>query len=174
VAIDQWYVGEPLSADELNTYAPLGVVAQGNRGSSKTGITSLVGYLRVDGVPLVNGRAYMVVAQNLRLAISGTTPGTSDHFKMTITYDGTGSAAGTGSTEIGRSEFSPIASGTADDTMPPIIGWVLPSADVTGSFLLTAQRTAGVATYDVQADTGGIWLTVIDMGAAVADTGVDI
>jgi hypothetical protein len=174
MALDPWYVGEPLSADELNTYAPLGVVAQGNRGSNKTGITALVGYLRIDGVPLVTGRAYMVLAQNLRVGISGTTPGTTDHFKMTVTYDGTGAAAGTGSTEIGRSEFSPIAAGTADDSLSPITGWVLPSADATGSFLLTAQRTAGVATYDVQADTGGIWLTVVDMGYAVADAGVDI
>ena len=132
----------------------------------------MTGYLRLDGVSLVNGKSYVVLAQNIRIDISGTVAAT-DHYKFEIRADYTGAAAGTGSTEIGRSEIS-SAGTTLDDTAPPVFGWAKPSSDVTASFLLTATRVAGAATVSVQADTGGIWLTVIDMGWAVADTGVDV
>lgn len=152
---------------------PGGVIAQGIRTSNKT-FTTVTGYLRVDGVALLDDRAYMVIAHNLRIDISAGAAA-NDHYKFEIRQDLTGAAATTSSTEIARSELTSASTSTAqDDSFPPCIGWVFPTADVTGSFLLTATRTAGSATVAVQADTGGILLSVIDMGLAVADTGVDV
>jgi len=153
---------------------PAGIIGYANRTSNKS-FTTVVGYLRLDSIPLTAGRAYMVMAQNLRLDIS-VTGGATDHIKFAITYDLTGAAAGTGSTELGRSEGSWPTSGTGvDDSVPPVIGWLFPASDVaSASFLLTVVRTAGSGTYAVQADSPGINLTVVDMGIAVADTGTDI
>jgi len=172
VAIDQWYVGEPLAADELNTYAPLGIIAWGNRGSNKSLSTTNTGYLRIDGVPMKNGKTYAVVAANVRLSIT-TSVGASDHYVIDVRQDLTGAAATTASTEIGRSEMT-AANTTSDDSFPPIIALVHPSADVTGSFLLSARFVAGAITAALQADSPGINLFVVDLGYAVADTGVDI
>lgn len=164
--------GTRLTAAVLRGMFPAGVIAQGNRTTNKS-FTTITGYLRLDDVELVDGRAYMIVAQNLRIDISGGAAA-NDHYKFDLRYDGTGAAATTTSAEIGRSELTTASTSTAqDDSLPPAVGWVIPTADVTASFLLCATRTAGGATVAVQADTGGVWLTVFDMGVAVADTGVD-
>jgi len=172
MAIDSWFVGRPLSADDLNDAYPLGIIALGNRGSNKALSTTNTGYLRVDGVALKNGRTYAVVAANIRLSIT-TSVGASDHYTADIRQDLTGAAATTASTEIGRSELT-AANSTSDDTYPPIIALVHPSADVTGSFLLSARFVTGAITASLQADSPGINLFVVDLGIAVADTGVDI
>lgn len=165
--------GNRFTAARIAAAFPAGVIAQGNRTSNKT-FTTITGYLRLDSVPLLDGRSYMIVAHNLRIDVSAGAAA-NDHYKFDLRYDGTGAAATTTSAEIGRSELTTASTSTAqDDSFPPVIGWVNPSADATGSFLLTATRTAGGATVAVQADTGGVWLTVFDMGIAVADTGVDV
>lgn len=173
MATSTFTAGQRLTAAFMREAYPKGVIAQGIRTSNKT-FTTVTGYLRLDSIPLLNGRVYLIMAQNLRVDISAGAAA-NDHYKFEIRYDGTGAAATTTSTEIGRSELTSASTSTAqDDSFPPAIGWVLPSADVTGSFLLTATRTAGAATVAVQADTGGIFLTVFDMGFTVADSGVDI
>lgn len=166
--------GNRVTAARLSGAFPAGIVGYANRTSNKS-FTTVTGYLRLDSIPLVSGRAYLVMAQNLRLDIS-VTGGATDHIKFAITYDLTGAAAGTGSTELGRSEGSWPTSGTGvDDSLPPILGWLFPSSDVaSASFLITVIRTAGSGTYAVQADSPGINLIVADMGLAVADTGTDI
>ncbi len=160
-----------LTAAFMRDAYPQGVIAQGNRTSNKT-FTTITGYLRVDNVELLDGRCYMITAQNMRISVTAGAAA-SDHYNFDLRYDGTGAAATTTSTEIGRAELSSDST-TEDNSAPIVVGWVNPTADATGSFLLCATRTAGGATVAVQADNGGIWLTVIDMGIAVADTGVDV
>lgn len=163
-------VGDLVTADLLGTF-PAGVIAFGNRTTNKA-FTTITGYLRVDGVPLLNGRTYMITAQNIRLSITAGAAA-NDHYKFDLRYDGTGAAATTASTEIGRCEITSDTNAD-DDSAPIVVGWVYPSADATGSFLLSATRVTGAATCEVQADSGGIWLTVFDMGVAASDTGVDV
>jgi hypothetical protein len=174
VATTTFTAGQRLTANFMRLAYPMGVIAQGIRTSNKAFTTTETGYLRLDDVDLIDGRAYMIVAQNLRVAIAGTRTA-NDHAKFVVRYDGTGAAATTSSTEIGRSENSTGTPTVQNDSFPPAIGWVLPTADVTGSFLLSAIETnSTTATYEVQADPGGVLLTVFDMGIAVADSGVDV
>lgn len=158
--------GSRLTATLLDGAYPQGVIAQGNRTSAKATISTESGYLRVDSVALESGRTYMIVAQNLRVT---QTVGT-DHFKFNLRYDGTGASATTSSTEIGRDELTTSTS----DSIGPVMGWVNPGSDATGSFLLSLVRTSGTGTATVNADTGGVWLTVIDLGVAVTNTGVAV
>jgi hypothetical protein len=165
--------GNRWTAARISGAFPAGIIGYANRTSNKS-FTTVTGYLRLDSIPLVSGRAYLVMAQNIRVSIS-VAAGATDHLKFAITHDLTGATAGTGSTELGRAEASfPSYGTTFNDTIPAVLGWVFPTSDVTASFLLTATRVAGSGTYAVQADTPGINLIVSDMGLAVADTGTDI
>ena len=145
------------------------VVSRGNRAtaSSATSGGTELGVLRVDGVNLIGGHSYMVIADHLRPDLTVTT----DRAKYTLRWNDTGVAATTSSTELGRTE----AAGGDLNSMGVIIGWVHPAADVSGaSFILTISRPSGTGTVTALADTGGMNITIIDVNLTVPDTGVDL
>lgn len=162
--------GAPILASTINDLiaASLNRLVQGNRAtaSSTTSGTTELGILRLDNLVLKNGYAYEFVCGNIRPTLSVPT----DHFKLLLRYSSAG-AATTSSTEIGRAEET-VAS---LNNWPMPTGWVLPGADTTtASVLLSVVRTSGTGTFTTNADTGGLWLTVVNHGVAAADTGVDI
>jgi hypothetical protein len=161
--------GQIVNYDDIATVA---ILARGNRTSNKTLVLTETGYLRVDNCALVGGHAYMVICANVRLNVT-TLGAATDHYKIALRYDDTGVAATTASTEVGRAETS-ADSTAADNSFPPIIGFVFPTVDVLGSFILTANFTNNAPTTALQADTPGINLVVVDLGETVTDTGVDI
>lgn len=170
MALPDIAVGDMWTADLIQTL-PQGVVYQGNRAAApgaSSGTTAL-GILRLDNMVLKAGNAYEFVSGNLRGTTTVTT--LADHFKFALAYSSAG-AATAASSEIGRSEFG---GQETTDSVPPITGWVVPGTTTsTASILLYVVRTSGTGTVTVNVDTGGQWLTVIDHGVAVADTGVDV
>ncbi len=162
--------GQRLTSDLLNSI-PQGLVYQGNRSSvsSTSSGTVELSIMRIDNMVLRAGYAYFVTVGNFRATIA--TPGAN--FKVALKYSSAG-AATTSSTEIGRAEINPAI--TTQSWVPPT-GWIMPaSATTTASVLLSVLRTNSVAasTFTTIADTGGLWLNVIEAGIAVADTGIDL
>lgn len=173
MALPDIEVGDEVTADLLNSL-PKGVVYQGNR-TSTAGATSAgteLGLLRLDDMVLLSGRCYQVIANNPRPDLTTVT----DRVKFTLRYNSAGTAT-TSSTEIGRSEIRNQEATTGFDinNFPQPMGWINPTSDTTtGSVMLSVARATGAGTVTVPPDTGGLWLTVIDHGMAVADTGVDV
>lgn len=162
--------GTRLTAAALDGAYAQGVVAQGNRTTVKTVTGSEAGVLRLDALALKNGNTYLFLAHNLRIVGTGTP--SNAHFACRLRYSAAG-AAGTGDNEIGRVEWTEN-SALAYDSAPMVMGWVNPSADTSSaSCLLTVIQASGTATTpQLNNDPGGIWLTVIDLGVAVPNTGV--
>lgn len=162
--------GTRLTAAALDGAYAQGVVAQGNRTTAKAVTGSEVGVLRLDGLVLKSGNTYLFAAHGLRITGSGTPA--NAHFACRIRYNGT-ATAGTGDNEIGRCEWTEN-SALAYDSAPVVLGWVNPAVDTTsGSCLLTVVQSSGTATSpQLNNDSGGMWLSVIDLGVAVPNTGV--
>lgn len=166
--------GDPIYASTINDIIRSGLnstVAQGNRPSAAgpTSGTTALGILRLDNLNLQAGHLYEFICGNIRATIG--TPGAN--FKLYLAYSSAG-AATTASTEIGRAEQNPPNSTW---NWPAPSGWVIPGADTTtASVLLAVVRTSSGAnsTFTTLADTGGLWLTVVDHGVAAVDTGVDV
>lgn len=168
--------GDPILASTINdifTASLNSIVAQGNRSTASSTIGTTVnvatGILRLDNLVLKAGNEYQFICGNIRPTIS--TPGAN--FKFFLAYSAAG-AATTSSTEIGRSETNP---GISTNSWPQPTGWVIPGSDTTtASVLLAGVRTnsAAASTLVTNADTGGLWLTVVCRGVGVADTGVDV
>jgi hypothetical protein len=167
MALPDLAVGAELDSDLLNAL-PKGVVYQGNRTSTKSGVTTEDGVLRIDGMTLLNGRTYFVIVGNIRPALTTQT----DRAIFKLHYNSAGTAVNA-SPEIGRTEFINSANLNVS-SLAQTTGWINPTADTsTGSVLFTIARS-GVGTISLPPDTGGLWLTVIDYGIAVADTGIDL
>lgn len=170
MALPDIAVGDLWTADAVQSL-PQGVVYQGNRStaSSTTSGTTALGILRIDNMVLKAGYAYNFVCGNIRATIA--TPGAN--FKLYLAYSSSG-AATTASSEIGKSEQNPPNSTW---NWPRPDGWVVPGTTTSAaSILLAIVRTnsAAASTFVTLADTGGLWLSVIDYGVAVSDTGVDV
>lgn len=149
---------------------PRGVVARGERTSTKVITNTEAGFHRIDAVPIYSGRSYMVMAHGLRVSVTGTFP---DHYAFRCRYSTSG-AATTSSTEIGRSELTVAATGALDNASA-LFGFVEPNADVTGSFIFTVIRSAGSGTSPtLQVDGGSIYFRVVDLGIAVPSSGTDL
>ncbi len=150
-----------------------GIIASHRRATNKAFDTTETGYIRLDDVPLLGGRSYLVIADSLRVAIAGTRT-VNDHVKFTIRQNNSGVAT-TASTEIGRAENSTGTGSGSNDTVPNVIAVLNPASDLNASFLLSAVEVPSTtATYAVQSDTGNIGLTVYDMGLQGVDTGTDV
>lgn len=156
--------------DTIEARYARGVVYYGNRTSTAgptSGSTEL-GVLRLDGMTLTSGRIYKVDVSNVRpdTTVSG------DGVKLTLRHNSAGTAT-TGSTEIGRSESN--VAGVDQDMVPSPTGLIIPGSTVaTNSVLLSIVRFSGTGTISLTGDTGGLWMTVTDLGPAPSDTGVDV
>ena len=171
MALPDLSTGRELDSDLLNSL-PKGVVYQGNRTSVSSASTGTeISVLRLDGMTLLNGRTYELKTGNIRPSMSVGT----DKVKVNLKYNSAGTAT-TASTEIGRWEgLAGIAAGAVVNSITPISGWVNPVADTAvGSLLFSFQRVAGTGSITINPDAGGLWLTVIDHGIVVADTGIDL
>jgi hypothetical protein len=170
MALPDIEVGDEVTADLLDTL-PAGIIYQGNRASAAgptVGSTEL-GILRIDDMVLKAGREYEFKMGNFRATFSSTTA--TDKFKINLRYSAAGSAT-IASGEIGRCEAYGPASAS---NWPHATGWVIPPSDTTtASILISMIRVGGTGTLTTLADTGGLWLSVIDHGVAVTDTGIDV
>jgi hypothetical protein len=144
-----------------------GMVYFGQRNSNKATAndTVEVGVVRLDSCLLKDGRNYQIAASGLRV-----TGATATHFLCKLRYNPSGTAT-TSSTEVARSEGT-----TPTDNLPSLVAPIqIVGSDVTASFLLTFQRTAGSGAITLNAENvGSMMITVTDMGPVLSDTGTDV
>ncbi len=169
-----WLVlGHAAASD--TAYARAGVIARGYRITSSSGTTTDVGVLRLDDIPIFEGRLYRAqmatscifnsaVANDLiegRFYYSLTGPATTASTLFGTLSIETRTASGAQYTD-GTCAFlpSPVATGAGSATM---------------SVLFSILRTAGTGTINISASASyPIHMIVEDMGPDPGDTGVDV
>lgn len=166
-------LGKVQSGDLPGTH--LGVIARGLRITSSSGTTTEVGVLRIDDIPIFEGRLYRVAMATSCIYNSTVA---NDLMEGRFYYSITGAAV------VGTNLFGTLsietrtASGAqyTDGTMA-----LLPSPVATGdgtgtlSVLFAILRTAGAGTISMPASVNyPIHMVVEDMGVDPGDTGVDI
>jgi len=164
-------IKDDLDAIESDLSSILGngsVVARGDRQTNSTAASAEQSVLRLDNVPLVNGRVYWI----------GTNPLVTD---VTVNNDAprvfirinTAGTATTASTNIALNQ-----SRTADQTIGELLSVGLmytPGATVTASILLSHSRASGTGNVQILgSSTIPIQMWVVDLGDDPGDTGVDL
>lgn len=150
---------------------PKGLAGFAQRVSNSTGTTTEVGVLRLDSIAVKSGRAYRIATSNL--THDSTT--SNDCLQCRLRLNTGGSAATTASTVIGNERPVRLTSTAEEIISGGIYAIYQPGADTTISVLLTVARFAGAGTVNLNASaTVPIEISIEDIGAAVADTGVDI
>lgn len=164
-----WAVGQLITMARLNDKI-FGVLALADRQSNGTGTTTTEQpYLRLDGIPIVNGEAYIITVSPIIL--NSTVAGDQLHIRL---RGNTGGNATIASTLISQAqEFAQNAGGNQKTE-----GYVFPyTATVTGnlSILLSYVRNAGTGTVSILASaTVPARITVQRAGTMPSDTGVDL
>lgn len=151
----------------LDTIQDRDVIAYGNRGSNSSGFTAEAGVMRLDNIPIRNGRRYLIMAPPIHIfsTVANDDVGASLHY----TTDGT--AATTSSTTL-HTDISKVSGASVDrgGTVAPF-GILTGPADAVLSVLLSALRVNGGGTCNLLASMS---VLVIAYGDAVSDTGVDL
>lgn len=144
-----------------------GIVAWGNRTTNSSTTTTEVGVLRIDNIPIVNGRAYRIWTSPMQVYSNIT----NDVVDAKIRTN-TAGAATTGSAQLGAS-LGNVQTSTGTSFPEARTGqWIYNSA-TTGSLsiLLSVARRTGSGNAQI---LGGMDLVVEDIGLVQPDTGVDI
>lgn len=148
-----------------------GVVRRGQRLSSSSTTTTEGGVLRLDSVPLQNGRIYLVCTNSLFFASSVA----ADVITGRLRYNAAGTAT-TSSTIIGEG-------GTTQPTTTsfgtPVTELFVPPSTANYSILLSVARIGGTGNVSIAVATNhpSIELFVLDVTAPTGDpgdTGIDI
>lgn len=142
--------------------APKGIIAYGNRASAKTNIgPTETGILRLDNVPIVNGRAYKIWAAGRPFSTVS-----SDSYRAFLRTSTSGSATTASTSLKERSGSSHLGYNL----------WAIYTATATGnlSVLLSMNLSFGTGLFTSEGDAGGTTMFIEDLGVAVSDTGVDV
>lgn len=169
-----WLVLGRASASDIPT-SRMGVIARGYRITNSTGTTTDVGVLRLDDIPIFEGRLYR--AQLATSAIFNSTVA-NDLMEGRFYYSLTGPAT-TADTLFGTLSIETRTAGGAQYTDGTCA--FLPSPVVAGagsgslSVLFSILRTAGTGTISIPASVNyPIHMIFEDLGPDPGDTGVDI
>lgn len=169
MGITAYGVGDPVTADSLNTYSPLGVIRRGRRTSVTGSITAETGVLRLDNIPVVVNHLYRIATSNINMDSSVA----NDVLTARIRVDATGASATTASTQIAN--IRQVSANINYSVIYPENAYYLASATGTISVLLSALREAGSGSLVVFCTTTDILdMVVSDMGIDPGDTGVVI
>lgn len=159
-------IDDRVDALEDETAKPRGLVKYALRttASGSTSGATVLGVLRLDNIPMVAGRAYLLMTANVRIDASVST----DRVKASLLAN-TGGVATIASTEYARAE-----SAVADlNTLGNMQAMIFPAATVANAGAMIAiSRPSGTGTAATVAEAMGLWLAVFDVGLAVANTGV--
>jgi hypothetical protein len=149
---------------------PQGMIKRANRTTSSSTTTTEVGVLRLDGIPIKNGRVYKLCTAGLIL--NSTVAG--DLIEIRIRGNTAGQAT-TGSTQFGSLADSSQSASASQKVQSVQAIWV-GVADVTLSVLLSIARVTGTGTVGipVTAPTYNIDMWVEDLGPDPTDTGNDV
>lgn len=167
-----WLTLGKVQAGDLPT-TRLGVIARGIRTTNSTGTTTEVGVLRIDDIPVFEGRLYRVALATS--CIYGSTAA-NDLLEGRLYYSLTGAAV-VGTNMFGTLSIETRTAGGAqysDGTTT-----FLPSPVATGagtgtlSVLFSVLRTVGAGTVSIPANTTyPVHMIVEDLGVDPGDTGV--
>lgn len=136
--------------------------------SSSTTTTTEIGVLRLDSIPVIAGRAYMIRVNNMVMVSTVA----NDVVIARLKYTNSGSAT------IASPEMSALRTSVVSTSGTPILPinanfWA--SATETLSIILTVQRTGGSGNVSLSPTTGQtIDIVVQDAGTDPGDTGVDL
>ena len=168
--IDEYAVGDIVTADRLNESHPLGTIARGRRTTATSTVTTTeTGVLRLDSVPLVGGHAYKIAMSDINMDTSVA----NDVGVVRFRIDTTGAAATTTSTQI--QQMRNTIDNATDSNVIPMQAFYHPASDETLSVLFSLQRTSGTGNLIVFCSSVDILdMHIIDLGVAPADTGVVI
>lgn len=156
--------------DDIDDIADTGrCIARGRRVTNSTAAAAETSVLRVDDIPVVNGRLYHITTNPLQ--IDSTVA--NDICRINLRIDETGADATTASTVMALTQLRQTDAAQSEQTM---VGAVRPaSANGLWSVLLTTSRPAGTGNISlVGGATIPIDLLVIDLGPDPTDTGVDL
>lgn len=154
--------GQRLTAEALNL-ATKRLIARGTRTSDKAAITAEVGVLRLDDIPLVGGRSYLVQLGSMRMGATAATVTA----RLRVTTDG--STPTTASTAIAAYILLNSTSAESFD----ISRAYYPATDETFSVLFTLASTVSISTSGAASDSP-IQLSIFDTTEDTGDIGVDI
>jgi hypothetical protein len=139
-----------------------GVIAYGQRTTNKTSITSEVGFVRLDNVPLVKGRWYQIKGQ---ASFTNVTTRTIHN----IRYAQPGPAT-TSSTVLEEAIFQTAAVGGTGGTGRVVTHFV-PTDTAKYSFLYTLSAGSSITAFGTNTEHGD--LEVIDYGPDPGETGIN-
>lgn len=155
--------------DDLEATVPV-ISAQGNRSTSKTGITTETGFFRFDDIPIIGGHGYRIEVTGISVSPAANDSTFIFAVRTRITTDG--STPSTSSTEAGvlRSPSATVSNGPYYSFST----WYYPASNETLSVLWTVSRENGTQTGSLGAATGGMKFSVVDQGVAPASSGTSI
>lgn len=137
--------------------------------SSTANSTTPVSVLRLDDLPIIGGRAYLIQTSSLVLHSSTA----NDVTRAALYFTTDGSTPTSSSTLLAITQKTVAA--TANPPTSIISMMYFPTVNETLSLLLTVSRQAGAGNADILAGTGfPIDIYVHDMGVDPGDTGVDL
>jgi len=161
-----------LTVTGASSAVALGIVAWGNRTTTSTTFTSTEqGVLRLDSIPVVNGREYLIVVPAWIPNSTVASDAIETFFRVS-----TSGAATTSSTQMEGGTVMNSRSAAATQFVLGASARYKASATGTISILLSGVRSAGTGTCSLVASAGkyALNMLVYDMGVGVSDTGVDI
>jgi hypothetical protein len=165
------YIYNGSSWDLITTAADAkkGIIARGRRTSSTGNVTTTeTGFLRIDNIPVVSGRAYRIMTNGINLDTD-----TSNDVGTVRLRASTSGTATTSSTLL--SYFRNTIDNNSQSNIIPLSGMFIAGSTGNLSVLLSVQRQAGsgnLVIFCTATDYLDFW--VEDMGVAPSDTGVVI
>jgi hypothetical protein len=170
VAIDEFEVGDIVTADTLNESYPLGTIARGRRTTATGTVTTTeTGVVRLDSVPLIGGHAYEFALSDVNVDTSVANDVAAVRFRIDVT----GASATIASTQI--QQLRQTIDNATDSNVLPGQAFYHPASDETLSLLISLIRVSGTGNVIVFCSSTDILdLHIIDHGVAPSDTGVVI
>lgn len=149
-----------------------GVIARARRITAKTPITTEAGYLRLDDIPVINGRTYRISTSPLTLDSTVVAEVGVARIRA-VQAVSTGTQATTSSTQLGQIREYQDDSTNAD--LNVIIIYYYAVADGFLSVLLSAARITALGTFQFFASSTEPCDLVVELvGADPGDTGVSL
>jgi hypothetical protein len=155
--------------DDLDDTVP-SIIAQGNRATSKTGVTSETAFFRFDDYAIIGGHGYRIEVTGVSLQPASDASTQVGAVRTRITTDG--STPTTASTEIGILR-QPCPT-TSNAPFASFSTWYYPASNETLSVLWTLTREAGTVNQQLGAASGGMKFSITDQGIAPAASGTSI
>lgn len=167
----QFLTGDRPTAQQLTDATTLGVLARWSRSTPSSATTSIIGVMRIDGIPVTAGVAYPIHTAGLVGASTVVNDDVEIHIRVR-----TGGAAATTTDPVVAGAMSRMrfASGIGSPIIP-ISALYVPASTTTISLLLCVTRAGGTGSVTTYADSTYVTtMWVQGAGVAPALSGVNI